>query len=75
LNKKRVGKIIEEFNEESAQRSVELLAIQPQPKKISSRGTRGTTRGSGSSDSVDIKSLWEQDKVYNKLSFIKIKNL
>ncbi|CAB4399969.1 unnamed protein product [Rhizophagus irregularis] len=66
---KRVGSIIEAFNDESDRQSVELLAnrMTIQSKKTSTtrgtRGTRGTTRGSGSSDSIDIKSLWEQDKL------------
>ncbi|CAG8750579.1 13937_t:CDS:2, partial [Funneliformis mosseae] len=42
---KRVGKIIEAFNHEADQRSVELLANQMtiQSKKSTSRGTRGAT--------------------------------
>ncbi|CAG8530119.1 7367_t:CDS:10 [Funneliformis caledonium] len=63
---KRVGKIIEAFNHEADQRSVELLANQMtiQSKKSTSRGTRGATRGTNSSESsnVDIKSLWEKGK-------------
>ncbi|CAI2190590.1 20536_t:CDS:10, partial [Funneliformis geosporum] len=58
----RVGKIIEAFNHESDQRSVELLANQMtiQSKKSTSRGTRGTS--SSVSSNVDIKSLWEKGK-------------
>ncbi len=67
---KRVGNIIEAFNQESDQRSVELLAnrMTIQPKKPTSRGTRGTRGSSSELSGSDIKSLWEQGKVFYKLT-------
>ena len=66
LNYKRVGNVIEAFNQESDQYSVELLANKMTIQSKKPTTSRGTRRGSGSSDPVDIKSLWEQDKVFNK---------
>jgi ATP-dependent DNA helicase 2 subunit 1 len=56
---RRVGNIIEAFNDVSDQQSAELLANYQSRKPTTSR----RARGSGSSDSLDIKSLWEQGKL------------
>ncbi|RIA89531.1 SPOC like C-terminal domain-containing protein [Glomus cerebriforme] len=54
------------FNNPELERFYDVLQALAFDKEVPSHitdSTRGTTRGSGSSDSVDIKSLWEQDKL------------